>query len=335
MKMISIVIPVYNTGELLYKCFDSIVSQTIGLDNIEAVVVDDGSTDGISPAIMKEYESRYPDSFKCYSKANGGQGSARNMGFKYCTGEYISCLDSDDQYDPAWAEKMYKAAKDNNADFVGCGYKAVRYDGDKEIVVRDLDMRPICSTNREMFIDANVSMFTTLFKREILVDSGAFYPEGFIYEDTAFFAELLPWISKPVYITEALSVRTLHEGSTMTSVRPEKVANIMPVFDALLSFYKGKGLYEDYKSELDYLIGKVMLFSNLNRVSFVDKRRDRRELVSRSYDYIRHNISDLSANPYIKGGVKGYIMKHYSKLLMNLMVEILHIRFKVKKDYNT
>ena len=335
MKKVSVIIPVYNTGDLMRRCFDSLVCQSVGKENIEVIVVDDGSTDGKSPEIIKEYADRYPETFKTITKKNGGQGSARNLAFPECTGEYITCLDSDDCFDPKWVEKMYGTAKEQDADFVGCGYKAVRYENNREVIVRAMDMRPICSDNREMFIDANVSMFTTLFKRTVLEESGARYPEGFIYEDTAFFIELLPWIGKPVYIEEALSSRTLHEGSTMTNAKPEKVANIFPVFEALIRFYENKGLREEYKYELEYFIGKVLLCSSLNRVGFVKGYGARRKLVNRTYDFLRDNVPEFRKNPYIKGSAKGFYLKHYNKLFMNLLTEALRLRFIIKKDYNT
>ncbi len=335
MKVISVVIPVYNTGDLMRRCFDSLVNQSIGKENLDVIVVDDGSTDGYSPNIIQEYVDKYPDTFRCITKKNGGQGSARNMAFPMCQGEYITCLDSDDCFDSKWVEKMYGTAKAQKADFVGCGYKAVRYENDKEVIVRAMDMRPICSNNREMFIDANVSMFTTLFKRSVLEQSGARYPEGYIYEDTAFFIELLPWITRPVYIEEALSSRTLHEGSTMTNAKPEKVANIFPVFDALLEFFDTKGLREKYKNELEYFVGKVLLCSSLNRVSFVKSFSARRQLVKRTGAFLKEKLPGFKRNPYIKGGAKGFYLKHYNGLFMNLMVEALRIRFVIKKDYNT
>lgn len=335
MKLISVVIPVYNTGNLMYKCFDSLVNQTIGIDKLDVIVVDDGSTDTISLPIVKEYVEKYPNSFRLLTKSNGGQGSARNMAFPLCEGEFITCLDSDDAFELNWCEKMYGAAKEKDADFVGCGYKAVRYEADKTVVVRELDMRPVCNSNREMFIDADVCMFTTLFKKSVLEASKARYPEGLIYEDTAFFIELLPWIKKPVYIEEALSIRTLHLGSTMTNAKPEKVANIFPVFDYLLSFFNEKGVRGEYDKELEYFVGKVLLCSSVNRISFVKKKRDRKELLKKTIRYLQENLPDFKKNPYIHNGAKGFYLHHYNYFVISIAEELLHIRFMIKKDYNT
>ncbi len=338
MKQVSIIIPFYNTGNLLRRCLESIASQTAGTENIEVIIVDDGSNDGGASAnIAEEYVRKYPNSFKLLTKENGGQGSARNMAFSYATGEYITCIDSDDSVRADWVEKMYGEAKKRGADFVGCGYKAVRLEGDnyeKEIVVRELDMRPICTNNREMFIDANVLIYTTLIKREVLEKSGARYPEGVVYEDMAFFIELLPWINKPVYIEEALNIRTLHSGSTMTTITPERVAHVFPVFDTIINFYRDKGIYDEYKNEVEYFMGKVLLCSSLNRVSFLKKNSDRRELVKRTKAYLEKNIPEFRKNPFIKSGTKGFYLKHYNSFIMNIMTELLRIRFVIKHDYN-
>lgn len=335
MKTVSVVIPVYNTAELMYTCFNSLVNQTVGIEKLDIIVVDDGSTDnGVSRNIINEYVSKYPDSFRMIVKENGGQGSARNMAFPLCTGEYITCLDSDDAFEPEWVEKMYGAAKKYNADFVGCGYKAVRYEGEKTIVDKAMDMRKICTTNREMFIDGSACMFTTLFSRDVLEKSGARYPEGHIYEDTAFYIELLPAVKKPVYVEEALSIRTLHEGSTMTIVKPEKVAHIFPVMKALLDHFESRNIREEYKTELEYFVGKVLLCSSLNRVGFVKKRKERKKLVTATREFLKENVPDFRKNPHIHGS-KSFYLKHYNSFLMNVMTELLHVRFLIKKDYNT
>ncbi len=338
MKRVSIIIPFYNTGRLMGRCLESIASQTVGIEDIEVIMVDDGSTDGgLSANIAKEYAAKYPNSFRLITKENGGQGSARNMGFLYATGEYVTCIDSDDAIRADWVEKMYGEAKKNEADFVGCGYKAVRLEGDNfenEIVVRELDMRPICRDKREMFIDANVLIYTTLFKRSLLDESGAKYPEGVVYEDMAFFIELLPWIKKPVYINEALNIRTLHAGSTMTIVNPERVVHVFRVFDAIIDFYRAKAIYDDYKYEVEYFMGKVLLCSSLNRVSFIKGYRIRRKLVKQTEDYLKTKLPQFRKNPYIKRGAKGFYLKHYNRFLMNIMTEVLRVRFIIKHDYN-
>ncbi len=84
--MVSVVVPVYNTEKYLRRCMDALTSQTIGSDNLEIIAVNDGSTDG-SLAILNEYQDKYPDMVKVFSKTNGGQATARNLGISKASGE--------------------------------------------------------------------------------------------------------------------------------------------------------------------------------------------------------------------------------------------------------
>lgn len=90
---VSVVIPAYNRAHLLAAAVDSVLSQ--GIDNIEIIVVDDGSSDNPAGAL-----ACFDDRVKLLQKENGGVSSARNMGLRAANGQYIAYLDSDD----IWAE---------------------------------------------------------------------------------------------------------------------------------------------------------------------------------------------------------------------------------------
>ncbi|UKI27635.1 MAG: glycosyltransferase family 2 protein [Bacilli bacterium] len=100
---VSIIVPVWNVEKYIAKCLDSLVNQT--LEEIEIIVVNDGSPDN-SQKIIDKYVKKYPDKSKnLFIKENGGQGSARNMGIEKAKGEYISFVDSDDWLDSEALEK--------------------------------------------------------------------------------------------------------------------------------------------------------------------------------------------------------------------------------------
>lgn len=92
MMKVSIIIPVYNTGERLRRCLDSVLAQTF--KDFECLVIDDGSTDS-SFSIIKEYVL-LDNRVKVFHKENGGVSSARNFGLDAAKGEWIVFLDSDD-----------------------------------------------------------------------------------------------------------------------------------------------------------------------------------------------------------------------------------------------
>ena len=111
---VSIIIPVYNPGNLLLECLDSVINQS--LTEIEIICVDDGSTDG-SLDVLNDY-SKKDKRFKIFHQKNKGAGTARNKGIKESTGEFIIFLDSDDWIERDMCEKLYNHAKKLNADLV-------------------------------------------------------------------------------------------------------------------------------------------------------------------------------------------------------------------------
>lgn len=103
---LTVIIPVYNEEKYLRRCLDSIVRQTEQPD--EVIIIDDGSTDG-SLEIIKDYCATLGWKYK--SKINGGVSVARNVGLELSTSDYITFLDSDDEYFISAIASMKKAIK--------------------------------------------------------------------------------------------------------------------------------------------------------------------------------------------------------------------------------
>lgn len=91
-KLVSVIVPVYNTSCYLERCLNSIIHQTYS--NLEIIIVNDGSTDN-SLEICRSYEIK-DNRVHVYSKRNGGVSSARNFGIEKSAGEYLMFVDSDD-----------------------------------------------------------------------------------------------------------------------------------------------------------------------------------------------------------------------------------------------
>ncbi|MGN0549755.1 MAG: glycosyltransferase family A protein [Acutalibacteraceae bacterium] len=91
----TVLVPVYNVEKFLRGCLQSLTEQTIGFENIEVVLVNDGSTDN-SEAICREFAEKYDNVF-LYSKENEGLSKTRNYGLARSHGKYIFFLDSDDR----------------------------------------------------------------------------------------------------------------------------------------------------------------------------------------------------------------------------------------------
>ena len=97
---------VYNTADYLSESIDSIINQTIGFENIELILVDDGSSDS-SKDICLSYHEKYPHNIKYIYQENQGQAVARNNGMKAAKGKYLNFLDSDDKLELNALELVY------------------------------------------------------------------------------------------------------------------------------------------------------------------------------------------------------------------------------------
>ncbi len=113
----SVITAVYNVKPFLKEAIESVINQDIGFENIQLILVDDGSTDK-SGAICDKYAAKYPDNITVIHKQNGGPADARNEGLKVAEGEYINFLDGDDKFAPDAFSKVWDFIKENkeNAD---------------------------------------------------------------------------------------------------------------------------------------------------------------------------------------------------------------------------
>ena len=92
--LVSVVIPTYNRAHLIGRTIESVLGQSY--DNVELVIVDDGSKDNTRDVIVGKYDARV----RYFQKPNGGPASARNFGFREARGDYVALLDSDDTWHP-------------------------------------------------------------------------------------------------------------------------------------------------------------------------------------------------------------------------------------------
>ncbi len=302
MPKVSVIVPVYNAERYLRKCFDSLVNQT--LEEIEILAVNDGSTDG-SMAILEEYQRQYPQKVRVFTKENGGQASARNLALPYAKGEYIGYVDADDYADAAMFEKLAAKADETGADLTVCDHFRVEKGKNHYVSFPDY------SKPKDMFKAVLVSPWNKLFKKSILVESGVIFPDGYIYEDTAWFAELIPFVQTMAYVHEPLLYHVVQENSTMTAAQGERTAQIFPVMNGLLDFYRQRGLYEDYRAELEGFYVRILLFSSLRRIAKIEDKTLRRELERRTLSELEAHCPDFRQNSR-ETGWRGFYIRHAS-----------------------
>lgn len=105
-SLVSVIIPVYNAAQTLYRCMDSVLGQTYA--NIEVIAVNDGSTDD-SDLICREFADK-DSRFIYLKKENGGVSSARNMALDCAKGDWVTFVDADDWIESTMVEEMVRQA---------------------------------------------------------------------------------------------------------------------------------------------------------------------------------------------------------------------------------
>lgn len=198
MAKVSVIIPVYNVESYLRECMDSVINQT--LEDLEIICVNDGSTDN-SRAILQEYANK-DSRIKIIDKENGGQSSARNLGIKAATGEFIGFVDSDDWIDINFYEKLYNAVINYKADLASANLLRV-YSNKKTYFLKHKTYK--CSNKPRLKYEYaklpdNNYIMNRLYNTKKLQKSKLLFEEGMIFEDVEFSHKVLYYLDKMVTV---------------------------------------------------------------------------------------------------------------------------------------
>ena len=199
MSLVSVIIPVYNTEDKLYRCLDSILNQLF--INWELILVDDGS-EAPTADLCDHYANR-DARIQVLHTTNGGVSAARNRGLTLARSPWVCFIDSDDWIETSYL-KTYADRIQTGADLVLGGYVKTR--GEKEIGRRHLTDGFVPEDGIPgYFLENNLLDFGSpcckLFRRDILLREGLQFPEDYSYgEDTLFFFKYLQYCRSIVCI---------------------------------------------------------------------------------------------------------------------------------------
>ncbi|MGH2948531.1 MAG: glycosyltransferase family 2 protein [Solirubrobacteraceae bacterium] len=205
MPRISVVVPIYNVERYLATCLEALARQSC--EDLEVVMVDDGSTDG-SAAIAAGFERRDPR-FRPIGRPNGGLGRARNTGIDACGGEFLAFLDSDDALPPRAYERLLDALDETGSDFAsGNVWRLVGSEASQAPFVARAFARTRLRTHVTRFrpLLADRTAWNKLWRRSFWDAHGLRFPEGVLHEDIPvvvpahFKAASVDVVSEPVYL---------------------------------------------------------------------------------------------------------------------------------------
>ncbi len=192
MKILSFIIPLYNSSKWLRKCLDSVLNQDIPLEQMEVICVNDGSQDD-SAAIAREYKKEYPDTLLVLDQENQGPSGARNNGMRHATGKYLCFVDPDDFVEPNIYGKLVQQMEDEQLDMLRFNYQSVdeNYQSiDKPAFEKRFDYSPKLMSGAEFIatrLDIACNIWRYLYRRDIITKNEIWCFTGDYYDDT-------PWL---------------------------------------------------------------------------------------------------------------------------------------------
>ena len=298
MTKVSIVVPVYNLENYLPRCLDALVNQT--LEDIEILCVDDGSKDS-APQIIEDYKAKYPNKVKTFHKENGGEWSARTFGLKHATGEYIGFIDSDDVPEITWAEKLYNAAKENDADIAFSGYDRVDMDTGKTVSTEMNKLgrinKPV-DWNDDFIVYANPSLWNKLYRRELVKDS-EFLPFRGANDTLFLIRSYMDGAKKLTFIPDVLYHYYLRSSSQIHNMNENDIENLKKYFLVLNDYCIKIGKYEEYKETLATMVFVHMGISWAFMLSY-DKSVNMSKAMKGITNYLNENFPEWKKSKHFK-----------------------------------
>ena len=321
--LVSVIIPVYNVEKYLEECIDSVLNQTC--QNIEIILVDDGSTDS-SGQICDKYAENNKHICVIHQK-NGGLSDARNAGFLRAGGEYVYFLDSDDYISFDAIEKLVSIAKNDNSDVVFFDAISFLDDADKEIK-QNYIRNSRYSTSKGIVVFSQLqknkeyhsAVPLLFFKKDFLKNNDLNFYSGIYYEDMIFTFEALCYAQVASQCEEALYYRRYRNNSIMTSKKNKKYfESAVKVYRSLLEFSKKNNILQENAVKKYICRNAFNVFNNYNKLSFTDKRACSKELAAVKKDILKNNAyGDTALKMKCYSDILWFIYKVFEKTIGKL-----------------
>ena len=206
-KLITFAVPCYKSAAYLDHCVQTLLE---GGDDIEIILVDDGSTKDDTPAICDRYQEQYPDIVRAIHQPNGGHGEGVNQGIRNARGFYYKVVDSDDWVDVdalhAGLDKLRQFNKDGRpVDMMIANYVYEHVEDHTQKVMRYTNVFPV----GRMFTWEQIGRFrpsqyllmhSVIYRTQLLRDCGLELPKHTFYVDNICVYQPLPMVRNMYYM---------------------------------------------------------------------------------------------------------------------------------------
>lgn len=260
---ISIVVPVYNAGKYLERCFNSILA-SLGKTDGEILAIDNNSTDD-SAKIIKKYAKEYPQ-IKALSCKTPGAAAVRNYGAKHAQGEYLWFIDADDEISKDAISKLLKTTEKDHSDFVMLGMKRI-YPDDHEDYLYAINPKDADAKHR--FVRYGLGPVQVFLRREWWNEHFKF-KEGIIHEDMELMSTLILHTDNFSAVNEPIYTYYQNSGSVLHQKKWNPHAfDIFPALEGLYKHFEEADALEEYHDDVEwFFIWNLLLDSAKDFGSF-------------------------------------------------------------------
>lgn len=259
MKKISVIIPCYNVENYIDRCIESIIGQSIGLDSLEIICINDCSTDATLEH-LKQWEAEHSDSIILIDcDENMGLGKARNVGLEYAGCKYVAFIDSDDWIEPDYFSRMYSEALLNDCQVVSCGFirdestllKYNENDAEEAFTFYSVTNE---SERKSFFHEQSHRLYAwgKLIKKSFLVDNNILFPEHLAYEDVTWGNKVHMCLEKSSITKRNMYHYFIKQDSLVLKKNAVHHIDHLTINELLWDMWTQDDLFEKYADELVY-----------------------------------------------------------------------------------
>ena len=260
--LISVIVPCYNVEKYIDRCLETLVNQTISINNLEIILVNDASTDS-TIELLQKWESLYPDNIIVVSyEENLRQGGARNVGLQYATADYIGFVDADDWVELDMFEALYEPIKRERYDSVRGKFIREKYKGEIEIDSTErkdqkYHFEKVGDFYRHNVIDHGNAgeyggIWSAIYSKKIILDNEIWFPEKIAYEDN-YWGGIINLYLKDLYIVDKIIYHYfINMESTVTLRNAEHQFDRLDIEIGIVQEYQRRGAYSFFEQELEW-----------------------------------------------------------------------------------
>ncbi|MBR6364478.1 MAG: glycosyltransferase family 2 protein [Lachnospiraceae bacterium] len=305
-KLITIAVPCYNSAAYMEKCIQSLL---VGGEDVEILIVDDGSQKDDTPAIADRLAKEHPTIIRAIHQENKGHGGAVNTGIANATGKYFKVCDSDDWFDAAAFVKIIKelkaVEKKGGVDMLVANYIYDKVGVKNKAVMKYDNALPqhkifTWKDAKRLKVGQYILMHSVVYRTGLLRESGLQLPEHTFYVDNIFVYYPLPYVKKICYVNVDLyhyfigrEDQSVNESVMISRIDQQLRVNRIMINSYELSKFRDKKLANYMYQYLGIImtVSSILLVRMGTKESLAEKKRlwqDLKEHDKKMYNKLRY-----------------------------------------------